>query len=133
MFQGLSFPKVSIDNSRGNWTHYYQEISEFLGFNQAEQTEMSQQDYSHLLGTYIAESDGITECSIEIESGHLIVDGLPQVWKKSQLITQTENRFEVQSLPFIVSFREGDGIEMRMTGPTLLDGSVDYIFNKKLQ
>ncbi|MBP1994566.1 hypothetical protein [Paenibacillus eucommiae] len=138
-FQGLICAKIAIDNSEGNWSQYGSEISRFLGIDHRDEASlvqlqlMDQQNQQHLVGDYMAETetDGSLTCSIQFESGNLITDGLPQVWTKSKLIPKSPNVFEVQSLPFQVSFVEDDGIRMYLTGPVLLDGPVDYKFIKK--
>ncbi|RAV09190.1 DNA/RNA helicase domain-containing protein [Paenibacillus contaminans] len=130
-FQGLAFPKIAIDNSEGNWPQYNAKISEFLGIDRFDEALTVQQNLLHLIGSYRAEKDGSPDCMIQFESGNLIADGLPQVWAKSTLIPKSSNVFDVQSLPFQVRFVEDDSIRMYVTGPTLLDGPVDYKYIKK--
>lgn len=131
-FQGLAHHKIAIDNSEGNWPQYNRKISEFLGIDKSDEVPMVlQQNLQHFVGTYQAVKDVSLESSIQIESGNLIADGLPQVWTRSTLIPKSSNVFDVQSLPFQVRFVEDDAIRMYLTGPTLLDGPVDYKFTKK--
>ncbi|WP_164545499.1 AAA family ATPase [Paenibacillus albus] len=131
-YQRLACTKISIDNTEGNWPQYARLISDFLGFDHSDQAPLGEQDdVKHFVGTYQSKTEGIPDCSIRIESGQLIADGLPQVWKKSTLIPNSSGVYDVQSLPFQVSFVVVDeGIRMHLTGPALLDGPVDYRFVK---
>lgn len=131
-FQDLDCAKIAIDNTEEKWSFYGQKISEFLGSNQVAEGSVFQQNLHHLVGTYLAETNGIPDCSIEIEAGNLIVDGLPQVWTRSTLIPLSLNVYQVQSLPFQVRFVEDNSIKMYLTGPSLLYGPVDYKFIKKI-
>jgi thymidylate kinase len=130
-FKGLDCPKIAIENTEEKWSLYGRQIFEFLGINQVAEGTMVQQNLQRLVGLYLAETDGIPDCSIQIESGNLIVNGLPQVWTRSKLIPLSFNVFQVQSLPFEVRFVEDGSIHMSLTGPTLLEGPVDYKFTKK--
>ncbi|SEO55199.1 DNA/RNA helicase domain-containing protein [Paenibacillus sp. OV219] len=131
-FQSLACNKISINNSEGNWPQYARMISDFLGFDNSDVGPMVERDPKPLLGDYQAELEGIPDCSIQFESGHLIADGLPQVWTRSILIPRAVNVYDVQSLPFQVRFIEDEFIRLCLTGPALLDGPVDYRFVKKV-
>jgi hypothetical protein len=131
-FQDWGSHKIAIDNSEEKWSLYGHKISEFLGIDQTDEGSMVQQNLHNLVGSYLAEKEDIPDCSVQIESGYLIADGLPQVWKRSTLIPQSLNVFDVQSLPFKLRFVEDDIIRMYLTGPALLDGPVNYKFTKKI-
>lgn len=131
VFQDLVCNKIAIDNSEGNWSEYGHIISKFLGIERSE--GMVQQNLQHFVGTYRAELEGNLDCLIKIKSGYLIADGLPQVWTRSTLIPKSSGVFDVQSLPFQVRFvNDDDIIKMYLTGPTLLNGPVNYKFTKKI-
>ncbi|MFE5319245.1 hypothetical protein ACFQ88_11105 [Paenibacillus sp. NPDC056579] len=130
-FQGLTCHKIAIDNSEGNWSEYGRKILEFLGIDESDEVPLVQQSLQRLVGTYGAELEGSPDCLIQIESGNLIADGLPQVWTRSILIPKSSYVFDIQSLPFQVRFVEDDILRMYLTGPTLLGGPVDYKFAKK--
>jgi len=130
VFQDLTCHKIAIDNTEGNWSEYGRKISQFLGIEKSDLVSLVQQNLQQLVGTYEGELEG-SHCSIQIESGNLIADGLPQVWTRSTLIPKSLNVFDVQSLPFQVRFVKDDILRMYLTGPTLLDGPVDYKFTKK--
>lgn len=131
-FKDLECSKIAIDNTDGNWSDYGREISAFLGINEVNESSVLEQNFHHLVGTYVVEEKDILDCSIQIQSGNLIADGLPHVWKKSLLIPKSLNVFDVQSLPFQVRFVKEDNIlRMYLTGPTLLNGTVDYEYTKK--
>lgn len=132
-FQDLECSKIAIDNTDENWSDYGREISAFLGINEVSESSVIEQNFHHLVGTYVAGEKDILDCSIQTIQGNLIADGLPHVWKKSLLIPKTLNVFDVQSLPFRVRFVKEDNIlRMYLTGPTLLNGTVDYVFTKKM-
>ncbi|WP_028563706.1 hypothetical protein [Paenibacillus pinihumi] len=129
-FQGLGCNKIAIENSEGDWSGYGRILLDFLGIIGSDKDSVVQQNYQRLLGTYRSETEGTPDCCIEIERGNLIADGLPQVWTRTTLIPKSANLYHVQSLPFQVEFLEGERIRMCLTGPTLLDGPVDYHFFK---
>lgn len=130
-FNYLDCSKIAIENTEGKWSLYGQNILEFLGIEQVDEGHKVQQNIKHLVGSYLANAEGTPDCSIQIESGNLIVDGLPQVWIRSKLIPLSFDVFQVQSLPLEVRFVEDESIQMYVTGPTLFGGTVDYKFTKK--
>ncbi|WP_127529290.1 P-loop NTPase family protein [Paenibacillus kobensis] len=130
IFRNLHCSRISIENSEGNWSLYGEKVLDFLDIQQEHDGKKGEQNYKHLVGTYIAHQEGLSDCSIQIESEYLIIDGLPQVWTRSKLNPISYNLFHVQSLPIEVRFIEDKDLTMRVTGPTLLDGNVDYSFTK---
>jgi thymidylate kinase len=129
-FRGLDCSKVAIENTEGEWSLYGQKVLEFLDIQQDDDRQMDDKNYKHLVGSYFANKEGLSDSSIQIDSGYLVVDGLPQVWTRSMLIPISYNLFHVQSLPIEVRFIEDKDITMRVNGPSLLDGKVDYSFTK---
>jgi thymidylate kinase len=129
-FQELDVSKIAIDNTEANWRQYRSQIANFLGMEDAEDGFQVQHMLERLTGTYKPEKDGIPACMIRLEAGMLVADGLPQVWARSPLLPWSSHVFHVQSLPFQVKFLEENPLRMRLTGPTLLGGAVDYTFIK---
>ncbi|WP_127579847.1 hypothetical protein [Paenibacillus koleovorans] len=133
LFGSLACQKIAIDNSDGNWDQYAATIAEFLDIEQvAEVPWREEHPLEHLVGSYLAEGEGCPDCQICIEEGFLIADGLPYVWRKTVLLPVSQHVFDVQSLPFQVTFGdEGDGrLRLHLDGPALLDGMVDYRFTR---
>lgn len=136
MYEHLSFPKISIDNSTGQWPLYYRQILDFLSIDGADDPGEPALPAESLLlfaGTYSTGIENMADCTISVEEGALVADGLPQVWRKSTLIPVGLNVFEVSSLPFRVAFHSNAerGIDvMHLTGPALLGGTVDVRMSK---
>jgi len=65
--------------------------------------------------------------------GWLYADGLPETWPQSRLIPRDIGVFDVQSLPFTVSFTPGlaDALILTATGPALLGGRVDGVYARR--
>ncbi|GIN74924.1 hypothetical protein J14TS2_53990 [Bacillus sp. J14TS2] len=132
-FQDLECPKIAINNTDGNWSDYTDEIAAFLGISEEDGSAVNEQNFHHVVGTYSAELKGIKDCSLQIQSGNLIADGLPHTWKQSLLIPRSLHVFDVQSLPFQVRFvNEDNRLRMYLTGPALLTGPVNYVFTKRM-
>ncbi len=132
-FEGLSFPKISINNTEGDWLVYYRDILNFLGVNEKQNRSIVQDDLQRFVGSYYSKQDGEKVCWVVLDGGRLIVDGLRQVWTKTTLIPKSLNSFDVESLPFQVKFEEDErGImNMYLSGCELLDGPVDMIFTRE--
>lgn len=136
LFEHISFPKISIDNSTEQWPLYYRQMLDFLNIDGALDTEdlaLPDESLQLYAGTYYAGIENMPLCTISVEKGALIADGLPQVWRKSQLIPVSRHEFEVSSLPFRVAFLAnavGEIEVMHLTGPALLDGTVDVRMSK---
>ncbi|RKN85213.1 hypothetical protein [Paenibacillus ginsengarvi] len=131
MFEGLACHKLAIDNSEGIWAEYNCIISKFLGINSHEQAAMVPAKLPIWAGTYQTEQENNPVCSIRMEDGHLIADGLPHAWPRSTLLPVSTNVFHVQSLPLQIEFiEEEDRIKMHLKGPELLGGPVRCTFTK---
>lgn len=135
-FQDLNCPKIAVENSGRKWSLYRRNVLDFLGLEQDDQASFDPSRFRRLVGTYVAETEDGATCTVQIESGHLIADGIPQVWAKSVLLPRSPNTFDVQSLPFQVDFvekAEDATIRLHVNGPALLNGPVEYCFVKSRQ
>jgi hypothetical protein len=129
-----SFPKLAIENSDGDWSFYNSQILLFLGLDEMYKDTVSHKYLQSFVGKYVAEYDSSQACCLFLEADKLVVDGLPQVWRRTTLIPRTSNVFDVQSLPFQVEFEEditGNILQMHLTGTIqLAEGPVDSKFRK---
>jgi thymidylate kinase len=132
VFSHFVTSKLTLENSAENWSLYEWSVLEFLGLPTKEQVAFSSSLLKHFVGTYSIEADEDQHaCLVLLEEGHLIVDGIPQVWPKTRLIPLSHNMFAIASLPFQVAFEEdayGVITGMRTTGPELLFGTADHFF-----
>lgn len=133
-FSQFDVSKLALENSAGDWPTYEQSVFTFLRLPPQEKVAVASSELEHFVGTYCFEEDGGQHaCLVLLEEGHLIVDGMPQVWTRTRLIPRSHNVFAVESLPFQVAFEEdanGAIIGMRATGPALLFGTVDHFFTR---
>jgi thymidylate kinase len=133
-FSQFDVSKLALENSAGDWPTYEQSVFTFLRLPPQEKAAVASSELEHFVGTYCFEEDGGRHaCLVLLEEGHLIVDGMPQVWTRTRLIPRSHNIFAVESLPFQVAFEEdanGAIIGMRATGPALLFGTVDHFFTR---
>jgi hypothetical protein len=82
------------------------------------------------VGTYVqldATGAGQGKATVRLENDQLVVDGLPQVWPHTRLTATSAHTFDIDSLPFAVTFAtDGAGVVDRMivTGPEMLSGNI---------
>lgn len=131
----IGFAKRAIENSAGDWKEDEWQAVRFLGLPDLQATDASTDQPERFTGTYRYQENGVERvCAVLFEGGNLLLDGFSLVWPKNRLIARAEMRFDVESLPFIVTFAEGafGNIErMILAGPELLSGPVNTIFEKR--
>ncbi len=124
--------KLTLENSAGEWSVYERNVLDFLNLPADEKVAFAPFLLKHFAGTYsYKEDDGDHMCLVLFENNALIIDGMPQVWPRTRLIPRSRNVFDIESLPFQVTFAEdahGTISGMKVTGPELLFGNVDRFF-----
>ncbi|MCQ6559856.1 hypothetical protein [Paenibacillus mendelii] len=131
LYDSLHIHKLRIENHRGDWMDYYRRIMEFLGIEAEEALPHSDPSLQRFAGSYrFTDASGFVQiCTVQWDSGQLIVDGLPQVWTHTALLPKpNQDVFDVASLPFQVRFLvdpDNDNIQLHMSGPALLDGAAE--------
>ncbi len=134
-FARVGFAKLAIENSAGDWVGDERQIVRFLGLPEVQDRCLSTDQLERFTGTYRYRENGIERsCAVFIQDDELFLDGVSHVWPRSRLIARTDMLFDVESLPFAVTFTENasGSIEgMSLTGPELLSGPVNTIFEKR--
>lgn len=131
-FSRLDISKLALENSAGDWQAYEQNVLDFLNLPAQEEAHVPLASLERFAGIYHFEnSEGQQSCLVQIENDHLIIDGMPQVWRRTRLIPWSRDVFAIASLPFQIIFEEdtnGTITSMRASGPELLFGDVDRLF-----
>ncbi len=134
-FARIGFAKIAIENSAGDWAEDERQALRFLGLPDVQKLFLPTDHIERFTGTYWHQENGVEQsCAIFIQGGDLFLDGVSLVWPRSRLIVRADMLFDVESLPFVVTFVEGasGSIErMMLTGPELLSGPVNTIFEKR--
>lgn len=131
LYELLQVQKIAIENHEGHWPTYYHQITEFIGIEAAEQVPDSGPNLHNYAGaySYTDQNGNVQICTVQWESGKLIVDGLPHVWKRTELLP-IQGAFDVASLPLRIRFLSGsedNNLELHLSGPALLNGTADCI------
>lgn len=130
----LGFPKITIENSRGEWTRYYQQITDFLGVSPLNKLVLSDERLAAFTGRYQeCLTDNPILLDITIHDGGLLVSGHPLIWMTTPLLPISDLSFHVSSLPFTMQFvvqREGLVSGVELDGPDQFSGSVKSMFRK---
>lgn len=130
----LGFPGLAIENSAGDWSTYQRQAVRFLGLPESTEPLILDRRFARFTGIYRYWDGGIEQsCTVHLEDGELFLDGVPHIWPRNRLIARTGNVFDVESLPLEVTFAEGasGSVErMILTGPELLSGPVNTVFEK---
>lgn len=130
----IGFAKLAIENSAGDWKEDERQALRFLGLPDVQELFSSIDQLERFTGTYRYWKNGVERsCAVIIQHGELFLDGAPLVWPKNRLIARADMMFDVESLPFIVTFMEdtsGNVERMTLTGPELLSGPVYIVFEK---
>lgn len=134
VFARLAFPKVAIETTAGDWPAYRRQVLACLDLPPVEAWRLPDGALARFVGTYqYAEGNDQGSVTISLEAGELFLDGAPGIWPHSRLLPKAQNAFDVESLPFVMSFEEsGDGHIARMlaAGPELLGGQLPRVFVK---
>lgn len=130
----LGFPKITIENSRGEWIRYYKQITDFLGVSPLRKFVISDQRLVALTGRYQeCSGDNPIVLDITVHDGRLFVSGHPSIWASTALLPINDLKFHVSSLPFTMQFvveREGLVSGVELDGPDQLSGSVKSMFRR---
>ena len=127
----LDIPALAIENAAGDWQTYQREVVNFLALPLLGEESTAQVDLEQFAGVYIG---GSASCTVWLDNGGLVVDGLPHVWPRSRLILRSDITFDVESLPLAVTFVDdafGTTSGMVVSGPELLLGKVDAVLVKE--
>jgi len=130
----LGFRKMALENSRGEWQRYYQQIADFLGVPPLKELEVSEEMVAAFTGKYQdCWADNPIVLDITVHDGGLLVSGHPLIWRSTPLLPINDLTFHVSSLPFTMQFAVGrDGLASRveLDGPGQLSGTVKSIFRR---
>jgi thymidylate kinase len=134
LFNDLRMSRISINNSEGDWQLYNNEILKFLEIDMDKVEPDANYDIHKFVGIYQSKDKDHPVSVIVNEEGMLVADGLPHVWTKTVLIPRSSRIFDVQSLPFHVTFEEDylKNMQIYLSGSALFDGPVDYIFIRNI-
>ncbi|MWC29181.1 hypothetical protein [Paenibacillus sp. MMS18-CY102] len=135
LYGQLQIAKLKIENQNGDWPTYYSQMKKFIGIESASEIALTTLDLQLYEGSYSYTDENHHECNctVQLESGQLVVDGLPQVWTKTELLPNPEGTFDVASLPFKVQFLMNpvdNKMQLHLSGPVLLDGKADCVATK---
>ncbi len=134
-FSSIGSPKLAIETSAGAWRDYQCQALDFLGLSFIDDSVAVADGLERFVGLYrsVDNTPSIT-CTVSLEQGSLLLDGLPEVWPRARLLPKALSVFEVASLPIEVSF-EVDAAEdtgtMTVAGPHLFGGAVAGRFEKE--
>jgi len=134
-FSASGSPKLAIETSAGAWRDYQCQARDFLGLPRIDDDVAVAEGLERFVGLYRSvDNDPSITCTISLEQGSLLLDGLPEVWPRARLLPKAPSLFEVASLPIEVSF-EVDAAEdtgtMTVAGPHLFGGAVAGRFEKE--
>ncbi len=131
----IGFAKLAIESSAGDWNEDERQAIRFLGLADMQEPFSSIDQLERFTGTYRYQENGVERsCAVLTQHGELFLDGVPFVWPKNRLIARADMMFDVESLPFIVTFMEdtsGNVERITLTGPELLSGPVNTVFEKR--
>jgi len=134
-FARVGFAKLAIENSAGDWAGDERQVVRFLGLPEMQGRLFSADQIERFTGTYQYRENGIERsCAVFVQDDALFLDGLSHVWPRSRLIARADMLFDIESLPFVVTFTEdaSGSIEgMSLTGPELLSGPINTVFEKR--
>lgn len=90
----LTMPKITIENSSGEWPIYYRHIMDFIGLSLVEEDMGLSHYFEQIAGTY-KDRHSDFECTVRFEAGQLSVN---QVWWPAEIFTPliptAENRLD---------------------------------------
>ena len=110
LFAELDIPKLAIENSAGRWHDYYRQICDFLKLPSCVEPPAEAQYLQRFVGTYTClHKDKVTEFTIYLEDGNLVIRDFPGLWPKDRLIPKKSNVFYVASWPRELIFNEDVG------------------------
>ncbi|WP_165422920.1 deoxynucleoside kinase [Ktedonosporobacter rubrisoli] len=129
----LHFPgrKIEIDTTASNRLHSQQQAADFLDVPLTHDLSLSQKDLQRFVGSYRS-LDHEEVCVVEYGNGLLSLRGPIVVWQHTRLIPMDLTTFEVESLPFVVSFvTDGQGRVKRlvMNGPEQFLHTVNHVYH----
>jgi thymidylate kinase len=117
----LGMPMLRLDVSARDWPTYQTRVAALLDLP-------SPDDLTRYVGAY--GPDG----RVELEGDALVTSGVPELWQRCRLIRRQEATFEVESLPFRVSFeanRLGDVRRLRVEGRELMWRAVGGAYQRR--
>jgi thymidylate kinase len=128
--QATGFATLAIETGAGDWPTYQQQALDFLEVPPTGGVVVPSTELQRFVGTYVpldAADVGQGNATVRLENDYLVVDGLPQVWPHTRLTATSAHTFDIDSLPFAITFAtDSAGVVDRMivTGPELLSGTV---------
>ncbi len=125
---------LTMETTAGEWPRYQAEVCAFVGVDPPRVTMPPIAYLESLAGVYRPLGDAARpDVRVTQRDGWLYADGLPETWPHSRLIPRDIGVFDVQSLPFTVSFTPGlaDALILIATGPALLGGHVDGVYARR--
>jgi hypothetical protein len=132
-FTHSPFLKKEIENTAGYWRDAQQKIVDFLCLPLTDDLTLSPENLQRYVGIYDCSSSG-EQCVVEMEHDALYLRGPAVVWQKNRLIPVTfSGTFEVESLPFTVSFVQNEKScveQLVMSGPEQLLHTVNHVYQK---
>lgn len=130
-FSRFPFMKRNIENTTGNWMHSQQQVLDFLDVLSTDDLALSSEELQQFVGHYQSLDHG-EGCVVEYENEYLFLRGPAVVWQKNKLIPVAFDTFEIQSLPFVISFftnEQGLVERLKMSGPKQLLHTVNHIYH----
>jgi hypothetical protein len=127
-----TIPTLVVDTTEQAWPRYQEAVARFLGLPPVVGTLAEDlADYLDMV-SYV-HGDTRKSCEIRLEGDDLYAYGAPRLWATNRLIRIARDRFVAAALPIEADCeRDAGGIvqRARMTGPELLDGTVNWILEK---
>jgi len=125
---------LTLETTAGEWPRYQAEACAYLGVDPPRIPMPPIAYLESLAGVYRPLGDPARpDVRVTQRDGWLYADGLPETWPQSRLIPHDIGVFDVQSLPFTVSFTPGlaGAMILTATGPPLLGGRVDGVYTRR--
>ena len=134
-FAGSALAKLAVDTSTGDWPVYQRQVTGFLALPPATDVTMPSAALERFTGRYShTVNDRQQICTVALRDCVLVLDGVPELWPRSRLLSEADTNFAVESLPLAVTFAvnaSGVAVSLTVTGPPLLAGSVTRTYARE--
>ena len=121
IIEELDITKLSINNSKGEWSSHYRQICDFLSVPFSAPYAPSEDYLSRFVGTYTyLHKETVRVFTIRLENGDLVLLNnydFPWLWPSNRLIPKEDKVFYIASFPFEMTFEEDSmGVIRSMRG-----------------
>ncbi len=103
-FARIGFPKLAIEVGGGDWANVQRRVADFLGLPPAAEATAPDASLEQFTGRYRDRDGDKPPCTISLDGGSLVLDGVAGLWPRSRLIPTGPGLFEIESFPLAVAF-----------------------------